>query len=434
MIDRVRPAEAASPIVRHGRMLGYASGNFGKNVLASTMDVFLLFLLTERWGVTPSVAGLVVMIGLLWDGLCDPLVGRLFDRSADPPAAYRRLLFLGAPVVGLFFTLFFVDPRWHGGSVLVWAIAITLLFRTAYSVCDVAHNALMLQMTRASGSATTVSGLRYMFSCLGAVAVAASAGAFVSPTPHGHPSLVAVTSIAAFAFVATLWISAAAVLPSPRNPLAGVRPPALGWIVANRSLLVLFALGFVQALTLPVLARSFAYLGKGVLRDPAWTGTALTVLAVAQLLSLPLWMALARRIGRRGMIALALMILAVGLVVFVLDTTAMIAGIALFGIGNAGVQIMLWVMLSEAIDDGARATGVRLDGLPVALLLLVLKAGGGLSGAMLGQGLSLLGWTADRPITLAAQGHLLHMAAGIPLVGALLCLGIVALDRPSPHG
>ncbi|RXD07058.1 hypothetical protein EQZ23_02935 [Sphingomonas sp. UV9] len=425
-----KPVDAvAAPPIQRVRMLGYASGNFGKNVLASTMDFFLLFILTERWGVSPAVAGLVVMIGLVWDGLCDPLLGRLLDRSADRLVLYRRLLFVGAPVVGLFFAIFFVDPGWRGSAILVWAIAIVLLFRTAYSVCDVAHNALMMRMTRAPGAATTLSGLRYMFSCLGALAVAHFARAFVDPADDGGYGLFVVTGFAALAYVATLWLSAAAAPRPVAVPRVSAPRASLAWILGNRPLLLLLALGFAQALTLPFFARSFAYIGKGVMHDAGWTGRALTTLALSQLVALPAWMAIARRTGHRQVLGLALAMIAAGLALFA-TVPAAIAGIALFGIGNAGLQMMIWVLLSAAIDDGERRTGVRFEGLPVALLLLILKLGGGLSGALLGQGLAWVGWVVATPLAVESGANLLTMAWSVPLIGALACL--VMVTRPAP--
>ncbi|MCP8889460.1 MFS transporter [Sphingomonas faeni] len=428
-MEQAAPAEVVDSPVQRARMIGYASGNFGKNVLASTMDVFLLFVLTERWGVSPAAAGLVVMVGLVWDGVCDPLLGRLVDRSADRLGLYRRLLFVGAPLVGVFFTLFFLDPGWRGPAILAWATVMVLLFRTAYSVCDVAHNALMMRMTRAPGAATTLSGLRYMFSCLGALTVAHFARAFVDPAVDGGGyGLLAVTGGAALAYVATLWLSAASAPRSVVVPGTSAPRAPLAWILGNRPLLLLMALGFIQALTLPFFARSFAYIGKGVFHDAGWTGRALTTLALAQLLALPGWMAIARRTGQRQVLGLALMSIAAGLVLFATVPVA-IAGIALFGVGNAGLQMMLWVLLASAIDHGEHRTGVRFEALPVALLLLILKTGGGLSGALLGHGLSLIGWAVATPLSAGSGSNLLVMAWSVPLIGTVTCLAIVLPSR-----
>jgi len=427
-MEQAAAAEIVDRPVHRARMVGYASGNFGKNVLASTMDFFLLFVLTERWGVSPAVAGLVVMIGLVWDGLCDPLLGRLLDRSTNRLGLYRGLLFVGAPIVGVLFALFFVDPGWRGSAILAWAVTIVLLFRTAYSVCDVAHNALMMRMTRAPGAATTLSGLRYMFSCLGALAVAHFASAFVDPAGDGGYGLLTVTGGAALAYVATLWLSAASAPRSAIEPHVPVPRASLAWVLGNRPLLLLLALGFVQALTLPFFARSFAYIGKGVIHDAAWTGRALTTLALAQLVALPVWMTIARRTGHLHVVRFSLMAIAAGLTLFAIMPAA-IAGIALFGIGNAGLQMMIWVLLANAIDHGERRTGIRFEGLPVALLLLILKLGGGLSGALLGQGLARIGWTTATPLAHESGTRLLGMAWAVPLIGALACLVMLARRR-----
>ncbi|MEG8052116.1 glycoside hydrolase family 92 protein [Sphingomonas aerolata] len=106
----LHPDNAAAAPTATARMLGYASGNFGKNLLASTMDVFLMFTLTEYWGISPLAAGLIVMLGLVWDGLCNRCSAA---SSTAPPTArglYRRLLVIAAPVVTILFTILFLLP------------------------------------------------------------------------------------------------------------------------------------------------------------------------------------------------------------------------------------------------------------------------------------------------------------------------------------
>lgn len=411
------------------RMLGYASGNFGKNVLASTMDVFLMFVLTERWGVSPPAAGLVVMIGLVWDGICDPLLGRMIDGATNRSAMYRGLLFLGAPFVGVLFAIFFVDPGWRGTPIVAWAVMTVVLFRTAYSVCDVAHNALMMRMTEAPGAAATLSGLRYMFSCLGALTVAGFSRTFVDPARDGS-AVATVSLLAALAYVGTLWLAAASAPVSSAETPRSTHTAPISWITGNRPLLILLALGFTQALTLPFFARSFAYVGKGVVHDAGWTGSALTALAMSQLAALPVWMTVASRMARREILSAALIMIASGLGVFAIGGAAMTTGITLFGLGNAGLQMMIWVLLAEAIDHGERRTGVRLEGLPVALLLLSLKLGAGVSGALLGHGLSLIGWGSSPSLSAVEQHRLMTMAWILPMTGAIACLAIVMLPRP----
>jgi Na+/melibiose symporter-like transporter len=284
---------------------------------------------------------------------------------------------------------------------------------------------LMMRLISTPGTATTVSGLRYIFSCLSALAVAQFAGIFVAPTRDGGPDLLAVTCLAAMAYVGTLWIAAASPPRSTREAITVPSRASTGLIVANRPLLFLLVLSFVEALTLPVFARSFAYIGKGLFHDPSWTGTALTTLAVAQVLALPAWMAIARRIERRRTLTLALVTIAFGFSLFAIKPAVMLAGIALFGIGNAGLQMMIWVLLADAVDHGEARTGFRCEGLPVALLLLTLKVGGGLSGALLGHGLAAIGWTAGQPIGPLTQQDLLTMAWAPSLIGTLACLMLV---------
>ncbi|USI74816.1 MFS transporter [Sphingomonas morindae] len=406
-------------------LLAYASGNFGKNVLASTFDFFLLYLLTARWSVAPAAAGLVVMLGLVWDGAANPLLGRLMDRAGGGIDGYRRALLLGAPAVGLAFAIFFLAPDWPAGAMLAWALLLTLAFRTAFSWCDVAHNALIVPVARGH-RATLVSGLRYLFSCLGALAIARVATPFLQTDHHATRATLGIAALAALAYVGTLWLSvlfvrAAPIDTAPPHPaLAATIAPGRG---GDAALISLLALAFLQALTLPLFVRSLAFIAADLLHRPAWLGLALTLFSLAQAAALPGWMLLARRLATPAALALAFAIAALAFAVAMVAPAALLLAIGLFGIGNAGIQMLIWALLPAAVERA----GPRREAFSVALFLLALKAGGGLSGALLGLVLSVLGWRAAGGFAAGAGGLFLAITCLVPLTGALLCLPLLRL-------
>ncbi|MEG8052118.1 hypothetical protein QP185_00455 [Sphingomonas aerolata] len=72
--------------------------------------------------------------------------------------------------------------------------------------------------------------------------------------------------------------------------------------------------------------------------------------------------------------------------------------------------------------------------MPVALLLLTLKLGGGVGGALFGQGLALAGWTGTAPLGEAGGGQLLAMAWAMPVAGAVIGIAVVVLQSHTGAG
>ena len=64
--------------------LAYGVGEFAGEVPGSILVFFLLFFLTNVAGLSAGLAGLVLMIGKLWDAINDPIIGWLSDRTRTP--------------------------------------------------------------------------------------------------------------------------------------------------------------------------------------------------------------------------------------------------------------------------------------------------------------------------------------------------------------
>ena len=74
------------------RQLGYASGNFGKSLLWTSLDYLLLFYMTEVVGIPAVWAGAIILVSLLWDASINPFIGYWIDRRAARGLDYRPFL------------------------------------------------------------------------------------------------------------------------------------------------------------------------------------------------------------------------------------------------------------------------------------------------------------------------------------------------------
>ena len=76
------------------RLIGYASGNFGKNLVWSTADITLLFILTDLIGLPVTSAALLMTIAVAGDLIFDLLAGAISAQVKAYGAGYRWLITL----------------------------------------------------------------------------------------------------------------------------------------------------------------------------------------------------------------------------------------------------------------------------------------------------------------------------------------------------
>ena len=73
-----------------GTIFGYGLAGIGNNVAASLFYVYFIFFLTTVAGISPSVAGAISLIAVLWDGINDPIIGYWSDNYKSKFGRRRR--------------------------------------------------------------------------------------------------------------------------------------------------------------------------------------------------------------------------------------------------------------------------------------------------------------------------------------------------------
>ncbi|MCB0116236.1 MAG: MFS transporter, partial [Caldilineaceae bacterium] len=88
----------------------YGLGDWGASSATTARSLFWLFFIVSVVGVDVELAGLAFVIGRIWDGINDPLVGMLSDRMRTRWGRRRPFMLLGALPFGVGFFLMFNPP------------------------------------------------------------------------------------------------------------------------------------------------------------------------------------------------------------------------------------------------------------------------------------------------------------------------------------
>lgn len=402
------------------RRLAYASGNLGKSAQWNTIEFVYLFFLIDSVGLSPAQAGLVIVIPLLWDGLCAPLIGLLVDRFRPAHAGYGRLLAIGAPISAAAFIALFAAPI--AAPDTVWlALAVGLVFRTAYSLVDIPHNAMLASLTDDTRERSRLAAWRFAFSAAGSIAISLLAARFLLPAQTGGALLFA----GAVALVYLLVMGAAtwSAPIGPRfPPIAGGVRQAVGRLAANRRLLLLLGVCAAASVFTPLFAKMTVHYANAWLGDPVLATPLLLGYSLAQIAAQPVWTLIANRGQKRtaAMVAHGLAALVALAFVLVRPGTLPVAMpfFLLAGAATGGVYMINWAIFPDTVErsDEAFSTG---------MLLLVLKIASGLGMGVAAAGLSIIGYDPAAASGARLLGIVVLMGLG-PILGGVMALLFLA--------
>ena len=415
---------------REGRLLAYSSGNMGKALLFSGADLTILFLLTDLLGQSPTSAGSLMLVAVLGDLVFDLLAAKLVIRLRRTGRGYRWMVAAAAMPCGAAFALLYALPAL--GVRDLWIVAAgLLLFRGAYAVIDVPHNALMARVTSDSRSRGRVSGYRLFFSTISSLAIAIILAPMVQSAGRtGDFDRLAVAGvIACILFAATMMLSALASNNGSTFPAdPAVEGDGIAIPLRDPLILALALLAFITGFAIPMFSRMLLYIGTYVIQRPDLVKMLLLGLTTGQFLGVLAWTSMTGRFSKATLLAAGHAVCIIGIMLFALCLAwpnALIACTLLIGFGFASIFMLPWGLLADAVDVVAWRHHRRFETGLFAFYLVVVKASGAASTALIGWTLGWLGYVPETIQPALVQTAMLSLGLAVPIVGSLCAIGLM---------
>jgi GPH family glycoside/pentoside/hexuronide:cation symporter len=424
----VLPQKRASGRPGAGQFALFGAGDFACNLYWQSVSFFLLFFYTDVLAVPPALAGTIYMIGAVWDGVADLLVGILAQRSG---ARYRRFLAFGALPLGLAFILLFFAPPLSGTALALGVLLVQMVFRSFYALVNVPYVAWSARFSPDSGDRTMLAGLRMLFGTAAALIVATgtpwialrltgsatSADGFLAAAVLY--ALVGVLLLLAVAYGARAAIVV-------ENVVESASIAACLYVLArNRAFLTLNAAAMASGIAAALLTQSVLYYFRYVLNDTAGGAHALGLMSVAGAGAVPLWLLASRWIGLRGvwLIAVVIGLACLGLfgAIDAHHATAVLLLLIVLQGAFSGFHLVFWAMLPNTVEYGQARHGVRVEALAFGVAALLQKIGLALAAGLLGLFYGHIGYVAG-----AVQSG--ATIAGIRWLMLYACSGGLALS------
>lgn len=127
-------------------IFAFATRNLVPNTFIFLM-AYASYLATGSYGILVAVTGVILTVTRIFDGLVDPIIAVIIDKSNGRFGRYRPIMVLGWALVALALVLlFFVGPMVGGG--IIFFIAVYMIYIFGYSCFTNSANAAMTILTK----------------------------------------------------------------------------------------------------------------------------------------------------------------------------------------------------------------------------------------------------------------------------------------------
>jgi GPH family glycoside/pentoside/hexuronide:cation symporter len=359
------------------------------SIMGVMFGVYLMKYATDVLLIAPATMGILLAAARLWDGVTDPLVGYLSDRTRSPIGRRRIWLYASALPLAIGIIMIWSPPGDLSGVwLVVWMAVSLLVYETASTAYLIPHGALGMELTPNYHERTRLFGYAHMIGFIGSIigmgtlqliTMADDKRAFAFDL-----SLVAAVIVFLAVVITTRFLPerseyqgrgnqsvVRSVLDVFRNPHA-------------RLLLVVFAIetyGIASIMTLT------PYLVAYVFPLEAYLVAVMMTYALPQVLFTPFWMWLARKAGKQKAWTGALMLSALPFVGFYfLPEPGWIFWVLTFLCGFlAGCGAVAQPAIqADVIDYDELTTGDRKEGAYLAVWNLIRKSSASLCALITG--------------------------------------------------
>jgi GPH family glycoside/pentoside/hexuronide:cation symporter len=447
----VRDAADLRGAARQRLLWSYGLGDAGTGMVASLIGFYLFVFYTSTAGLPAWMAGAVLMVGRLWDGINDPLIGWLSDKTHSRWGPRLPWIVVSAVPLGIAMAaMWWVPP---GGQWVKFAvfIVISAVAQSFYTAVNLPYTALAAELTASVALRTRLNTARFTGSIIASL-VGVVLGALLLQDYGDAARFLRVGVLAGFIVTLStlicVWGMAPVALHCQRpQRQAGTTRRLLGRVRSNGRFLRVIALYLLLWCGLQLMQTSALVYLPVVLRLPqSWSNWILLPFIISTLLGLWVWNAVSQRAGRVHALRLgaALWIsgCALALVLPPLDPAISPFGsldnglrlglvlltIVLAGLGASTAYLIPWSLLPDAID----ADPEKPAGQYSAWMVLGQKLCISLALLLFGNLLSLSGYQAallsDQPASALVA---IRLSMGV-IPATLVVLGLVVMRR-WPH-
>lgn len=414
--------------------IGYMFGDFGNDFTFILSSSFMLKFYTDVMGIHAGVVGVLMMAARFVDAFTDVAMGQIVDRSKPTKDGKFKpwLRRMCGPVAISSFLVFqsgFANMPYL--FKVVWMIVTYILWGSIfYTSINIPYGSMASAISADAKDRASLSTWRSIGSTLASLVIGVGTPLFAYETVNGNTILsgnrmtiiAGVFSVMAVICYMLCFKLATERVEVPQNNTKFNFGDLMKSLVTNRSLIGIITAAILLLLVMLTMQGMNAYLfpnfyGNVAAQSVAALAGSLVMLVVCA----PLATKLSAKYGKKELaIGSCLFGAVVYLICWVLKPENPYTYVVFYMVANIGVgffNMVIWAMITDAIDDAEVKNGVREDGTIYSVYSFARKIGQALSSGMIGVLLSVIGYSAATAFNPEVVNGIFNMTCIIPAIG-----------------
>ena len=437
----------------------YGSGDWSLASFGTMRTILLGIFLADVVGINVRLISIVVLVGVIWDAINDPLVGLFSDRVRTRWGRRRPFLLWFAIPFGLSFPLMWIAPQWPSQAALLIHVTLAYMISdTLFTLVSVPFYSLTPELTPDYDERTSLTTYRMLFNLVASLTTAVVAPQIinVAATPRqGYTQIAYIFgALAAIPFLSIFFATRKATVIYEGEEPSMIESFKAAW--SNKPFRSATAINLLNWLTVDLVALMLPFfitywLMQGV-QNAETTLPLVGEIAVQSVifglflgtavLALPLWSMLAQRLDKRTAYIMGMSVWLVAQVLFLtvqpgqLNYAFLLAALA--GVGVSTAHILPDALFPDVIEWDELFTGQRREGIYYGVRTFVRKVTTAGALAVAFQILGGFGYLSppqgqlvfqQSPSTLLAIRLLVGPAGVLTLIGAIIAAFFYPLSR-----
>lgn len=416
--------------------IGYGLGDMYAGGAFLLVSLLYLNFLTDVVGFAPKIAGLVFIIGKIWDAISDPLMGNLSDNTRSKLGRRRIFFAIGIIPVFLSFLLLWLNIGTDSTWSIVYYIFAYIFFNTSFTLVMVPYNGLLPNMVKEYKDRTSFNTYRMVFSSFSAILSGVVPMMIIKGYTNESTGYL-IMGIVFGLIYALPWIGV--LFLTWENPIdQNLEKQSLKDLVKEMKLSFRnksfrkHASFFVSAQTaVDFLTTLFIYYLTYVLNRESEFSYVLGALLITQLVCMPFHGVVSKKFGKRMPMVIGMSSWIIGLIIALFitkDSPSYLIYIVsiLSGVGGSSAIFVPWSILPEISDVDEIMTGRRREGIYAGVSTFNRKIAQAISVYLIGLFLDIIGYIPNVTQTLEVQRAITGIFVVAPLIFIVLALFFVS--------
>ncbi len=276
-------------ILTYPALFAYSLFGLPLAMVALPIYVYVPQFYAAQFGLSLTLIGSALLIARILDAFIDPAIGVLLDRQRSR-FGYSHFLAMSLPLLSIGFIALFHPLQIESVSPFIWFLCSLLIVYLGFSLATISYQSWGAALTQAQSQRSRLTAMREGSGLVGVIIAAAL------PSFAGMNSL---SLIFLLTLLASAWLLLS-VAPRPEKAPPLNNTP-IDWLLPfrNSKFRWLFGVFMINGIAAAIPATLFLFFANDYLALPQYAGLFLVAYFLAAALSMPLWVALAKRWGEK---------------------------------------------------------------------------------------------------------------------------------------